>query len=921
MSDNTQATSLDSWVDSHEFLENPLDVYESYTYNIEWFVVDIDVDRKFQEFGETFDVLSVVNDGWPGVEDTKITIAKTGVTTEFIISDLTVVGSGAGIAETSKLAGTALTLDFTVTEVGTTNLADNLQNAVALCGWKNISETHFYMKINFLGVNSKGVKIKIPQTKIITFTLSSLTNLQTQTDAKGTTTMLRGVILPDTVIGDRTSLSSTETEFTYNVGETLTDTLGITEKGEDASEIPPKEKSFMDELNKSISRTHPNLLPELQNSYKITMSDQFKEKFGNASTRGITSSTIKNMESPIASQIGKVKPLLNIYNIIESICLNAIEIKKELTDGKKGQSKPFKITPWCVPKKNGWNLITGTRAYNVEFFIDYEKKLIVQNSIDAAAKAANMATTIKELFAEKHINKIYHYLFTGKNDQILEFDITLDQHLAKVYSAPSDWYAYENIQKLGTVEGNKLLEEFKNRWENSANAEKDIIEFENRLKKDLDARQQKLKEHKTASRKALEEAYTQSIEDPGRLNGSFLDYSVHGLTGLLGGLTTYYFSQKKKLEKQEDFFNLMTDEELMAALSKIGSKDIDAIILASTQNQKKLEKSVKNAQELYNEMSNRVTAQKKSTLNLYMDRMASAASVSGEYAWKNGVKQNAQKLLSEIKNENPKNMTLLEELDDDIISKMPEEDFESILRSQTNNPIIYKRLLTNLSKNKGVATFKPTDVENVNLARAKYYESKKGHASMINASITIKGDPHWIDGYMPPAVAKKEFGNVGAITDKGYSMQTTSNGYNYIIVKSGVAHGTDLHGNILKRNLITHLYNVVEVTSEFSGGIFTQRLTLNRITDADNLSSSIKEVGPVEEDKVEEINANRVIQSYEGGEGWDEQPIENMDGRGIMVQQSKTNQTMENLLQYGKVGSPLWTKLTGINLRDLYYKP
>lgn len=132
--DNTQATTLSDIADTHEFLENPLDVYENYTYNIEWFVVDIDADRKFQEFGETLNVVSIVNDGWPGVEDTKITIAKTGVTTEFNIAELSIEGSGAGIAETSKIAGTALTVEFTVVEVGETSLVDNLQNAIALMG-------------------------------------------------------------------------------------------------------------------------------------------------------------------------------------------------------------------------------------------------------------------------------------------------------------------------------------------------------------------------------------------------------------------------------------------------------------------------------------------------------------------------------------------------------------------------------------------------------------------------------------------------------------------------------------------------------------------------------------------------------------------------------------------------------------------
>jgi hypothetical protein len=36
---------------------------------------------------------------------------------------------------------------------------------------------------------------------------------------------------------------------------------------------------------------------------------------------------------------------------------------------------------------------------------------------------------------------------------------------------------------------------------------------------------------------------------------------------------------------------------------------------------------------------------------------------------------------------------------------------------------------------------------------------------------------------------------------------------------------------------------------------------------------------------------------------------------GIMVAQAETNQSQENLIQYGKVGSPLWTERTGIDLR------
>lgn len=825
--DNTQATTLSDIADTHEFLENPLDVYENYTYNIEWFVVDIDADRKFQEFGETLNVVSIVNDGWPGVEDTKITIAKTGVTTEFNIAELSIEGSGAGIAETSKIAGTALTVEFTVVEVGETSLVDNLQNAIALMGWKNISETHFYIKINFIGIDSNGKKVKIPQTKVLTFTLQSVIRLTTQTDEKGTSTTLRGTVLQDRVIGNRLAISSTEYGFTYDVAETLYDTLGVTGKGEDGSETQPKAGSFMDSLNTNIIEKHPTLIENLRNTYKITMSDQFKEKFGNSSTRGITSNTIENMNPPVASQIGQVPPLMNIFSIINDICLNALKQKKELTEGNSGPSKVFKITPWCVPKKGGWNAITGTMTYNVEFFIDFEEKLISQNALDAAKKVLNINDIIKGLFDKYHINKMYHYLFTGENDQILDLNISLDQYLAKVYSTPNDWFAYENIMKAQTIEGNALLEGYRAEYEKATKIEKELISFQKASAKNLVKYQNLLKVSEDTLRSDLETAYGNTLS-PGTNTGK-----------------GSWSARKQTLIN--DFFKDKSNEEIMTALSKMS---IEHFVMGdlSTKNiyNEQLKKQIAEAIDRHNKgIMQSLTTHKKQRLTIYEDWIASAASVSGEHNWKNGVKQNAQKMLSGIANKNPKNMILLEELDNDIISKMSNEDFSSILRAQANNPTIYKTLLSTLNE-KGIqaVTLKTTDAEKLDLARAKYYESKKGHASMIHATMRIKGDPHWLDGYMPPAVAKKEFGNVGAITQKGYSLQTTTNGYNYLILKSGVAAGTDLHDNILRRNLITHLYTVLNVVSDFSGGIFTQTLTLNRLTDAEDMTTFVPTVGP-----------------------------------------------------------------------------
>jgi hypothetical protein len=82
------------------------------------------------------------------------------------------------------------------------------------------------------------------------------------------------------------------------------------------------------------------------------------------------------------------------------------------------------------------------------------------------------------------------------------------------------------------------------------------------------------------------------------------------------------------------------------------------------------------------------------------------------------------------------------------------------------------------------------------------------------------------------------------VTDKGYNAQTVINGANGLILKSGVTDGTDLHDNILKRNLITSLFIVKVVTSNFSGGLFTQSLGMTKLAEAEAMSTVVPTVGP-----------------------------------------------------------------------------
>ena len=135
-----------------DFIPNPLDDYNTYTYSLELFVVNQEAARKFMKQEASLAKL-IANDGWPiagGENDTAtqyVTIAKTGYTTEFNITNLTVDSVGVGNSNHSKVAGTADKLEFTITQVGNTSLSDTIQTAIALCGYKSIADAIYFIKI------------------------------------------------------------------------------------------------------------------------------------------------------------------------------------------------------------------------------------------------------------------------------------------------------------------------------------------------------------------------------------------------------------------------------------------------------------------------------------------------------------------------------------------------------------------------------------------------------------------------------------------------------------------------------------------------------------------------------------------------------------------------------------------------------
>ena len=880
---NSKPNSLGAIVDQHErngkFLGNPFDAYESYTYNLELFVVDRTADRKFQ-LQESFTVLDVANNKWPGPNDNSVTIAKTGHSTEFNITDLTVESVYKGTNSNSKLATTATKLNFMITQIGATSLPENLQNAIAFCGYDSLFFATYYIKINFLGYDENGRQKTIENsTKVFAFNLMNYKDLQTASDQKGTATTLNGVIKQDEALTNET-LNRTKVGFSYVVGDTLKETLN----------------NFMFALNNSNVLAHPNLSENLQNTYSWDHSDQF-EKYTKSPMKGEETSTNENMEkvdlavpidgssAPAAStqgdtydpvkeafvnhnmrnfnditinpgldyynnniinnsavpiidmeaalddailadadninakknyqasakEVGQVLAGMNIYEIIQSICLSAVDVKEEIIASKSGLTEVLKISPWLVIKENGYNPVAGTNVYNIEYYIDYVLKEVIQNKLDDIDKKRYGHKTIQKWFDTGHVTKLYNYLFTGKNDQILDFDISLEKQLYRTYSKPTDAYAYQHFLNDGTPEGMFVSDAHK----------KLINEYETELKE--------LKGIADTSKEARDSSFKAFNTN----KNSFREKIIRDLT------------QDKNYLADDGGADIFEGMDLNQLTELAESRGIGELYTAEKENYDKLAK-------LYNASIKKYKRDSIPVQNKEIQvKTAITDAISSQLSLGNVGRHEASKEIFDSLNLNKgdssrRNITLLEELDDDIISKLSNSDFEIILKNQANNPTSFQTLIGKLDENNGNYTLKSTSEENIELAREKYYEANRYDISMLRATMTIKGDPYWLEGVISPKQAKKLFGNFGHTGSSGdfLNLSTTQNGNNGCVVISGKADGVDLNDNILVKNLITHLYMVTHVISSFTGGRFTQTLQMIRKINADAMISTPGDVGP-----------------------------------------------------------------------------
>ena len=476
-----------------------------------------------------------------------------------------------------------------------------------------------------------------------------------------------------------------------------------------------------------------------------------------------------------------------------------------------------------IPKQNGWNSVSGSYAYDVEYFFSYDYREVVQNKLDQVNKYTKNKQQVIDYFSKNHVNKIYNYQYTGKNDQILDFNISMNNKLTKLYVQPSDAFMYEAFVKQGS--GARIAIDDSN------------IQIINDIEKE----------------------YNQAVEIQTGIQGQ-VDQVSDEIMSLTDDMTAQWASsQGMSMKEAGDVLATRTGDEKL----QLFAQGEEAVFTPERKER---------LTELHNTLD-RIQAEDTSARQrerqllaevdqVYQDVIATQLSgntpldVADRNLATAGVVRRAT-------SSNP--ILLVEDIDNDVISKLETSTFNSILATQLNNPVVFNRITKAYADPRKLSVIKSTDIENVEIAREKYYESRIGmSSSMINADMTIKGDPYWIEGYIgKPAKIKEHFGEQG--TDIELQILTSLNGINGCIVRSDVTEGTDEFGNPILSQFISSLYTVNNITSQFSSGQFTQNLELSKFTAAEQFDDMNYLIGgEIEEPAKVQTNYTTAFGHYPG---------------------------------------------------------
>lgn len=786
--------------------ENVLDQSDDYIYNLELFLVDKEDVIGFMSVPAEV----IENDGWPGVGQKKVVIAKTGETAEFVITDLVVDSiSVGGVGNPNMLIANASTeLSFNITRVGNARLGDAIQDAVAVAGYADVSSAYFFIKIKFTHVSRNGSATFIPNTtKVLPFRLKKVMDISTSTDNRGTAATLEGTIIRKHAL---------QTPSVGQIKEKITS--DVVKNSADATI-----DNFISKLNEMMVKNSYGVDSKYVVEYKYERDDHFKQKYsqlviGYPETyrTGTGSGEAETLANPdyntisIAGTTLEVQPTTNIIDVLRDILINTNEMRAALTTPNKTLSDLFSIEIDYVPKEDGYNILTRTEGATVTFRACLKEELIEHNTLNQIDQLTNINQTLQAMITTGRIKKKYYYYYTGKNDQIMQFDISLNNQLLKVQN--EEYTVFFDVNQVNSLEDMLSATQAQYKARLTAMSE----EF-SRTKTNVQQTEAALESAKNTYAAMVDELKKTFID--GIISSDVPPYERSELARIID----QRFEQLDLYSADENGYSTLVDD-LNAILGELGLSD-ELLNDEMVNSLDKLLEDVSKAQQNYNN-AKAALSDKEAELN---DGARTILGVNATEEWITRGGGDADTTFDTLGIAS--NIATLEDLGTDIRRKLTTTEVAGILNFlSVGSARFISAQLSELSGEKTDARLILTaDQRKSELANIKYIEGWSQDLSMVNATMKIKGDPYWIENYL---TSEKR----NAIYQRNnYRPNNVSNvvGTNFIMVVSNTIDGVDNIDQPIVSNLFRYLYMVKSIKSEFSNGLFTQTLDMSRFTLAD----------------------------------------------------------------------------------------
>lgn len=413
-----------------DFVPNVLDLFDVPSYHLKFFMLS-ENDVKNQVFDSSRGII----------------IAESGVTSRVFIEEFNL--KTANSPNNKSLNVLINEISFTIREFLGASLLDQMYYGSLELGISNHQQIPFFMELTFTGrdPNSSSPSVQVIGGKKWVWPLMIRT-IETDVDAGGAVHEFTAALYDEIALDDKVTTMDTSINLT-NV-KTIAEALQALE---DALNARAKDKESVDTGKADIIRIMPS---DEFGDFALTDDLSLQQSSQKANTnQDVTPGSLEKREinfrgnETIISAINKIVTSAPKY---QEFAKNMKDDKKEVKPEAKAETKKLHR---IVAKSKMLEYDEGRGDYQKQMtylIVPYETGLL---QLDKSEQAVTSAAKLKTYTNKKVLRKRYNYLFTGTNDQILDFNIRIS----------SAWYAAVpkqggfNTQYASAAEGVHLDDE------------------------------------------------------------------------------------------------------------------------------------------------------------------------------------------------------------------------------------------------------------------------------------------------------------------------------------------------------------------------------------------------------------------------------------------------------------------------------